>query len=299
MTASQVGHLAMLAFSALVAGSFSLGGLAAPHLDPAALNAVRFVIAAAILWPIAMMLPAGAPRSVFRAPWRYGVLAALFAVYFVTMFEGLKTAAPVSMSAVFTLNPALAAVFGYVLVAQVTTPRTALAIVIGAIGALWVIFDGSTSAAAAFAIGRGEAIYFFGCIAHAAYAPLVARFNRGEPAIAFSACVLTAGAVLLCLWSAPVLATTDWAGLPPVVWWTIGYTATAATAVSFLLVRIAAVRLPSAKVLAYTYLTPSWVILWEIALNQPPPAAIVLPGVGLTVLALTMLLRPDEAAATA
>jgi hypothetical protein len=33
----------MLAFSALIAGSFSLGGQIANDIDPAALNAVRFV----------------------------------------------------------------------------------------------------------------------------------------------------------------------------------------------------------------------------------------------------------------
>lgn len=33
------GHLAMLTFSALVAGSFSLGGQVANEIDPAALNA--------------------------------------------------------------------------------------------------------------------------------------------------------------------------------------------------------------------------------------------------------------------
>ena len=30
-------------------------------------------------------------------------------------------------------------------------------------------------------IARGEIVYFWGCIAHALYAPLVRRFNRGEP----------------------------------------------------------------------------------------------------------------------
>ena len=43
------GHLAMLAFSALVAGSFSLGSMAANEIAPAALNAVRFLVAACIV----------------------------------------------------------------------------------------------------------------------------------------------------------------------------------------------------------------------------------------------------------
>jgi drug/metabolite transporter (DMT)-like permease len=285
----------MLGFSALVAGSFSLGGLAAPFLDPAALNGVRFALAAAVMWPLAMLTRRGVPRATFAAPWRYAILAGLFGFYFTTMFAGLRIADPVSMSAVFTLNPALAAVFGYLLAAQVTTARTAFGIAVGAAGALWVIFDGSAVAAAAFQIGRGEAIYFWGCVAHAAYVPLVARFNRGEPALAFTACVLSFGALILCAWSAPVILATDWAALPPIVWGTIAYTALAATALSFLLVRFAAIRLPAAKVLAYTYLTPSWVILWELAIGKTPPPALVLPGIALTFGALALLLRQDEA----
>ncbi|HIC66573.1 MAG TPA: EamA family transporter, partial [Paracoccus sp.] len=43
------GHAAMLLFSALVAGSFSLGARAANLIDPAAITAARFVIAAALI----------------------------------------------------------------------------------------------------------------------------------------------------------------------------------------------------------------------------------------------------------
>ena len=39
----------MLAFSALVAGSFSLGALAAPLIDPAALTVPRFALAGALV----------------------------------------------------------------------------------------------------------------------------------------------------------------------------------------------------------------------------------------------------------
>ena len=50
-------------------------------------------------------------------------------------------------------------------------------------------------------------------------------------------------------------------------------------------------RLPSAKVMAYTYLVPSWVILWELALGKGGPPLLVLGGVGLTMAALGLLLK--------
>jgi drug/metabolite transporter (DMT)-like permease len=288
------GHLAMLGFAVIVAASFPLGAMVGPFIEPAVFTALRFAVAAAAMWALAL---AGgqAPRSVFAAPWRYVVLAGLFAIYFTTMFEGLKTAEPVSMAAVFTLNPGLTAVFGYLVLTQVTTPRMALAIGIGALGALWVIFRGDPALALAFEVGRGEAIYFWGCVAHALYSPLLRRFNRGEPALGFTAMIVTAGALMLGMWSARDLAITDWGALPALVWGAVAYVGLMATALTFLILRFATLRLPSAKVMAYTYLVPSCVILWELALGRGVPSGMVLPGVALTVLSLLLLLKDEEA----
>ncbi|MEL6618144.1 MAG: DMT family transporter [Pseudomonadota bacterium] len=292
MSPSLQGHAAMLAFSALVAGSFSLGAQAANEIAPAALNAARFWIAGAVIGA-AMLATGGAPRRAAAAPWRYGVLGGLFAIYFVLMFEGLKTAPPVSAAAVFTLTPMTAGVAGYFLLRQITTPRMALALAVGGAGALWVIFRADMDALLAFEVGRGEVIYFFGCLSHAIYTPMVRKLNRGERPLVFTFGTLVAGALLLTVWGWRDLMATDWTGLPGIVWITLIYISLFASAATFVLLQFATLRLPSAKVMAYTYLTPSWVILWEVALGNGLPPAVVWAGVALTGLALMMLLRDD------
>ena len=284
------GHLAMAVFAALVAGSFPLGAMAANLIAPAALNALRFALAAALIGGVALAGP-GLPRSAFRAPWRYALLGGVFAIYFVLMFEGLKTAAPVSASAVFTLTPVLSAGFGWLLLRQRMNTRIATALALGAGGALWVIFRGDLVALMRFEVGRGEAIFFVGCVAHAFYTPLVRKLNRGEPAVVFSFGMTLAGFAVLALYGAGDIAATDWAGLPGIVWVTIGYTAVFASAATFVLLQYATQRLPAAKVMAYTYLTPSWVILWQLALGQGAPGWVVAPGIATTALALVLLLR--------
>ncbi len=286
------GHVAMLLFSALVAGSFSLGVMSANEIAPAALNAARFWLAAVVIG-VAAMLTTGIPRSAAQAPWRYLVLGGLFGAYFVLMFEGLKTAPAVSAAAVFTLTPILSGVFGWLLLRQVTTPRMALALAIGAAGALWVIFRADLSALAAFEIGRGEAIYFVGCVSHAIYTPMVRRLNRGEPAVVFTFGMLLAGGLLLTVYGWGDIRATDWGALPGIVWITLAYLAVFASATTFVLLQFASMRLPSAKVMAYTYLTPSWVILWEILLGRDAPPILVLGGICLTIVALILLLRDD------
>ena len=293
MSPALRGHAAMLLFSALVAGSFSLGAMAANEIAPSALNAVRFWIAALVIGAV-VMARGGLPQTALVAPWRYAVLGGTFAIYFVLMFEGLKTAAPVSAAAVFTLTPVLSGAFGYVLLRQITTPRMALALAVGATGALWVIFRADLSAFLAFEVGRGEVIYFIGCICHAIYTPLVRKLNRGETALVFTFGTLVAGAVLLTLWGWRDLVATPWAQLPSIVWVTLIYVAVFASAATFVLVQFATLRLPAAKVMAYTYLTPSWVILWEVMLGNGLPPGLVAVGVGLTIVALLMLLRDDE-----
>ncbi|SDO23529.1 EamA-like transporter family protein [Lutimaribacter pacificus] len=292
MSEAARGHLAMLLFSALVAGSFSLGVLVANDIAPTALNALRFALAAVIVGTVAVATH-GIPRSAFRAPWRYLVLGGIFGAYFVLMFEGLKTAPAVSASAVFTLTPIIAAIAGWFLLRQVTTPRMALALLIGAAGALWVIFRADLGLLMQFHVGRGEAIYFAGCVAHAVYTPLVRLLNRGEPAVVFTFGMLLAGGLLVGIWGWSDIVATDWAALSPLVWVTLGYLAVFASSATFVLLQYATLRLPSAKVMAYTYLTPTWVVVWEFMLGHGTPPVILLGGVGLSVLALLLLLRDE------
>ena len=287
------GHLAMLVFSALVAGSFALGAMMANEVAPIAFTALRFALAAVLLGLGTLATGGIAPRDM-AAPWRYLLLGGLFSSYFVLMFEGLKTAPPVSAAAVFTLTPILSALFGWLVLRQVTTARMALALSVGAAGALWVIFRADLGALLRFDIGRGEAIYFVGCMVHAAYVPFVRLMNRGERPLVFTFGMVVAGTLVLSALGWGAIRATDWAALPGIVWVTLAYTVVFATAGSFVLTQYAALRLPSAKVMAYTYLTPAWVILWQIALGHGAPAGPVVLGVVAVMIALWLLLKDEH-----
>lgn len=295
LTGAERGHLAMLTFATLVAGSFSFGSMIANKIDPVALTAARFAIAASVIGALAALGP-GIKRENFRSPWRYVVLGALFASYFTLMFEGLKTAPPVSAAAVFTLTPFMSAFFGWVLMRQVTTPRMALALTVGAFGALWVIFRADMSAVMAFEVGRGEVVYFIGCIAHAAFTPLLKKLNRGEPALVANFGVMAGMVILLLGYGGTGVFEENWAALGLVDWLIILYLAIFTSAVTFLLLRYASQNLPSAKVMAYTYLIPSFVMLSEIALGNGWPPAMTIVGVIMTAVALLLLLKDDAAA---
>lgn len=282
----------MLLFALVISGSFSLGGRAAALIAPEALNAARFALGSGVLAGAAMMGP-GLRRAQLAAPWRYPLLGGLLALYFILMFVALRITDPVSTGAVFTLTPILSAIFGWLLLRQAAPPRMAGALALGGLGAVWVIFDADLDRLLAFRIERGEAIFFAGVAAHALYTPLVRKLNRGEPALAFSFWTMLAacGIIWAVALSTGAVVATDWGALPPIVWGAIVYLALGATALTFFLLQFAAMRLPAGKVMAYGYLVPSFIVLWEGIFGGTWPHLPILAGIGVTIVAMLLLLR--------
>ena len=282
------GHAAMLLFALLISVSFTLGDLAVPHIDPGALTAARFLLAAAVIG----VLAAKQVRIVhFRAAWRYPLMGSLMAGYFILMFEALAITDPVSTGAVFTLTPIMSAIFGFILLRQITTPIMAFSLLLAGLGAIWVIFRGDVDAILGLKIGWGERLFLIGCACHALYTPLVRLTNRQEPVRVYTFGMLIGGLLTSGLYASSAVMATDWLDLPAIAWAGIVYLGVATTAVTALLVQYATLRLPAAKVMAYGYLVPTFVIVEEGLLGHGWVAPIVWLGVAATVAALIILLR--------
>ncbi|WP_235897633.1 DMT family transporter [Neoaquamicrobium microcysteis] len=283
-----VGHLAMVLFAALVSASYSIGALAAPLIGPAAINAMRFVIGIATMGAAVMIVTGGhIPKP--RASWRYLILGSLMATFFVTMFMALRLTDPVSAGAVFTLMPLMASFFGWVFLGEVPRGVVLASLAFAGLGSIWVIFNGDVAAILAFQIGQGELIFLIGVAAHAAYAPLVRRLNRGEHTAVFTFWTLVSIGLCLAVYGAGEIVETDWTSLPPIVWIAIFYLAIVTGAGTTFLVQFAAMRLPASKVLAYTYLSPTLIILYEGLLGHGWASPAVLAGALVTVLGLVVM----------
>lgn len=282
------GHAAMLCFAALISVSFTLGDLAAPHIDPGALTVARFALAAVVMGVLAarMMRPVH-----LTGLWRYPVLGGLMAAYFVLMFEALRITDPVSTGAVFTLTPIMSAFFGYLLLRQVTTPVMAVSLILAGAGSVWVIFRADLQAILGLQIGLGEQLFLVGCAAHAFYTPLVRLTRRSEPVVVYTFGTMVGGFLITAVFAAPSIIATDWLALPTIAWAGVVYLGIVTTALTALLVQYAALRLPSAKVMAYGYLVPNFVIVEEGLLGHGWVAAPVWFGVAATITALLILLR--------
>ena len=287
------GHMAMLLFSLLVSGSFVLGSLIANLISPDLVTFLRFLIAF-IAITVLILYQSKVRFLKYLSIGRSLILGALISVYFITMFEGLKTASSTSMAVVFTLTPLLAGFFDLIFSNRVMSKKVWITVVVAAIGALWIIFDGNIQNFINFKVGYGEKLFFIGCICHALYAALIPKFNNGEPAIIQTFGTLISGIIILGLFSNKEIIYSSWIDFPVIVLLTILYLAIFATAASFFLIQYSAIRLSSIKVMAYTYAVPIWVVLLQIIFLQQLPNTITFVGAFVILVSLLILLFNDE-----
>lgn len=283
-------HIAMLFFSMFVAGTYALGNIAVPFVDGTALMALRFLISGILMGGVILITCPPEKRKLTRV-WRFLLLGTVFAIYFAALFKALAVTTAISTSAMFTLTPFLTAVFALFLVRQSTSAFVLMSLAVAAAGAIWVVFRGDIDALMAFELGRGEKIFFIGVVAHAIYVPLARLLDDGEPVPVFTFGVLIGGSIPLIAVSYPEILATDWAAMPAIVWVTLAYVVIFSTLITFALLIYGNKRLPGTRVMAYTYLVPSWVIVWNALLGRGFVESSVLLGIGLTIVAMLMLLR--------
>ena len=283
------GHMAMLIFSLLVSVSYTLGALVANQIEPLSITAARFLLATILIF-IFFISSLKTSISDLKNPIRFLFLGGMISIYFVTMFEGLKTANPISMSAVFTFTPIMAGIFDLFLSKRKLSLKTWVSVLFGGVGALWIIFDGVFSNLIELKIGYGEMLFFIGCAGHAFYAALIPRLNRGETPLAQTFGTLLAATLILSIVGGKEILTTVWSSLSHGVWLTLIYLAVFATAASFFLIQFAARRLSSLKVMAYTYAVPFWVTALEVLLGHSSISIVLLIGGCIIFTSLILLL---------
>ena len=164
-----------------------------------------------------------------------------------------------------------------------------VALPLGMIGAVWVIFRGDPAALLSLDLGVGEAIFFAGTVALGLYSPLVKFLHRGEPLAQMTFWTLVTGAVWLLILAAPRLTEVEWGVVPIEVFGGIAYLAVFTTLVTFFVFQWSATVIGPTKVMSYTYLNPALVPAIGLALGDGLPPLATYPGLALIVAATVVL----------
>ena len=282
-------HLLMLICATLVSTSFIVGKIIAATLDPAALTLVRFIIAALILLPI-IALRHGV-QTTRKALLRYGLISGSLVIFFWCMFLSLRYTSALNTSVLFTLVPGLSGMYAALIVKERLDRARLLALSIGLVGAIWVIFRGDLQELLSLSWNRGDSIFFVGCLAMGLYTPLVKMLHRGEPMEVMTFWVLVTGIVWLLPVGGFALTQVPWSEVPVSTWAWVVYLAVFSTVVSFYITQFAIPIIGPTRTMAYSYLYPGLVLVIEVILGHGWPELKVLPGICIIIGAMVVLQR--------
>lgn len=282
-------HLAMLLGTGLVATSFPVGAAITNGMDALVLTFLRFALAAALFAPF-VWLRHGLGRPGWRDLLRYGFLSAFLVGFFWAMFVALRHTSTLNTATLFALTPAITAVAGMVLLKDRLNTPTRIALPLGVVGVVWVVFRGDIIALLSLEFGFGDGIFLAGTVSLGLYTVLVKHLHRGEPMARMTFWTLATGALWLFGLSAPALTSVDWPSVPVTVFAGIAYLAVFTTLVTFFIFQWSATVIGPTRVMSYTYLNPALVLAIGYAAGEGVPPAAVIPGI-LLILAATFVLQ--------
>lgn len=281
-------HTMMLLMVALIASSFPVGKMITTGLPPELLVFIRFLLAALCFAPYVFI------RNGWHLPNQkkllaYTVLSIPLVVFFWCMFEGLRYTSALNTSTIYTTVPAITALYVLLINREKTSKRRALGLLLGTLGALWIIFQGDIQGLLQMKLNYGDALFMIGCLFMGTYNPLIKKFYSGEPMEVMTFWVIGIGSVWLLILALPALKTQVWSGVSIDVYIGTAYLAIFTTLVTFFLLQFGTLRLGPTQVASYSFLTPVFVVILNFVIGIDGFQWQLIPGVFLIVIAMILV----------
>jgi len=281
-------HLYILIASILVAGSFLASGNVSGVISPFSLNLFRFTLASFVLLPVILYVKEYRRKVLSTLP-RALVISFFYSMYFVCLFEALSLTTVLNTGALFTVVPFFTALISYVLLKVKIGMSKTLIYLIGAMGTLWVIFQGKLNLLIAFSLNQGDVIFLIGALSMCFYAVLMKKLYKNDDMIVLVFSILLGGM----FWSFLILLLKDeplqWNLIQGGVAFNMLYLSLAATLLTTYLSQKATVVLGPNKVISYFYLNPAFVAILLFFFYDETIDWILVPGIMLSIVATVLL----------
>ena len=280
----------MLLAIILAASSFPVGAAITKELPPEILMFLRFLLAAALFAPF-VLIKHGIKFPSRRALLNYNILSIPLVVFFWCMFESLRYTSILNTGALYTIVPAITAIFALLINREKTGRIRFLGLFLGTLGALWIVFRGNLDSFLRLEINYGDFIFLVGCVFLGLYNPLIKRIYQGEPMEVVTFWVLLSGSLWLLVVSFNSITDVHWISVRQNIYLGILYLSLFSTLITFFIINFSTVRIGATKVAAYGFLTPVFVIILSVFFGMEPFEMITIPGLLLIFAAMFLIQR--------
>lgn len=293
MNISLPAHFLLFIWVGLMASSFVVSESLLPYANPIASTGLRFLLAVVFMLPFIVRHYS---LSISRALFTRYLFASLFLVlFFVGLFESLKTTTPLRTSVIYTLLPLLTVFLSYFRLNMKVSRRQLLGFILGSVGAIGVLLAGNEQLNSMLSWSAGDMIFLLACLSLSVHVVLIKQWAAEEPPALSAFYILACGGLILL----PLLllygdiGNIAWDN--SVFWYSLLYLTLFTTLATFLIQQHLLQTLGPNHLLAFTYLVPAVVLLPSL-LSSLQHLWYSLPGILLTSLALFLIAGSDTAA---
>jgi drug/metabolite transporter (DMT)-like permease len=247
--------LALVVLMIVWGSTFVVTKAAAREIPPLTLAALRFLIAALVLIPIALRR-GGLARLPKPVPWAALTLMAIsgIAIFAVTFTFALVHGSASQGALIYALVPACVALAAVLYLGEKVSRQRIAGIVLSMLGVVVVTMAGERTAEAPHPVFG--ALWMFGAvIAWSAYTVFAKRLAQADFVVTI-AIVSTLGALMLLPLSAVELSVTPWSNPSTSAWAGVLFLGVAASAVAYIVYGFALRELDASLVGVYTNLDP-------------------------------------------
>jgi len=213
-------------------------------------------------------------------------------MYFVCLFESLTITTVLNTGTLFTVVPFVTALISFIFLKEKISTQKAIVYVVGAMGTVWVVFQGNIDLLLSFSLNKGDLLFLLGAVSMCCYAVAMKYLYKDDEMIVLVFSILLGGV----FWSSLILLVKDqplqWNLIEGSITYNMLYLAIAATLITTYLSQKATIILGPNKVISYFYLNPAFVAILLYLMNDIKIEMIIIPGILLSIIA-TILLQRD------
>ena len=252
---------------------------------PIVLFTLRALGASALFWLGSLFLP---KEKVDRKDLPKIALASLLGLFGpqVTFLVGITMSTSIDTAILGTLGPVFTMVFAFFFLGEPITGKNAGGVALSLAGVLFLIFNSVHGGGASATTPLGFVMLLLNSISFSLYLgifrPLIAKYS----VVTFMKWSFLFSLILALPFSVRGLVTTDYAAVPPVVLWEIGYLIVFATVVAYFLIPYGQKFIRPTLVSMYNYLSPMvttvvsiWTGLDTLTWQKVLAAAVIVSGV--------------------
>jgi len=279
-------HFTLLLWVSLMASSFVVSEQLLPYANPVASTALRFFLATSLMLPF--IWKRALQQLNLKVLRQYAIISLFLVLFFLGLFEALKTTTAMRTSVIYTLLPLISVLLTYLALRIVTPNKQIIAFIIGTLGAVWVLLAFSAEKLSLNQWRLGDSIFLGACCCLALHVIFVKKWATDVSPAVGAFYIMFLGSLLLLPFLLLFGDLKNVAWQQAEFWQALIYLTVFATMATFFLQQHLLKRVGANRLLAFTYLIPTLVVIPQ-AMENTYQLYSGLPGIILTILALYLI----------